>query len=272
MGFIRVYLFNLVGIYKITCIKNKRVYIGQSIDIEKRITGYKKLQGCNKQPRLYRSFKKYGIDKHKFDIVTECDTLELNKWERYYQDMYSAMGVNGLNCVLTNYDGQAGIKSIETRRKMSEGKIGYIQTETHRRNNSLSKLGFKHTIEAVEKIRAASTGRKLSEEVKRGISERMKNQVKTDKQRMNAANWARGKKPWNTGVPMSDESKSKMIASKIGLNTGENSSNNKIVFDTSTGVYYFNAKDAAEFNNISYKLLSRYLTGDRRNKTSLVYA
>lgn len=261
----------MTGIYKITCIKTKKVYIGQSIDIKTRFQTYKGLH-CKKQIRLYRSFIKHSLAKHKFDVILECDAGDLNKWERYYQDLYSAMGPNGLNCSLTEYNDQSGIKSPETRRRISESKKGYIPTETHRLNNSKSKIGFKHTDEAKEKIKIASIGRKHSDEVRKGISERMKKQVKTERQMMNVGNWSRGKTPWNKGVPMSSKTKAKMISSKVGVNIGENSHNNKIVFDTATGVYYFNAKDAAEFNNISYKLLSRYLTGDRRNKTSLIYA
>jgi len=47
----------VIGIYKITNPKG-RVYIGQSINIEKRLSNYKKFN-CKSQPKLHLSFVKY---------------------------------------------------------------------------------------------------------------------------------------------------------------------------------------------------------------------
>ena len=40
----------------------------------KRWSVYKR-RGCSRQPRLYSSFNKYGIDKHKFEVVVECSKM-----------------------------------------------------------------------------------------------------------------------------------------------------------------------------------------------------
>ena len=60
----------MIGIYKITSPSGK-IYIGQSKNIEKRFKAYYKKLGKN-QPRLYRSFKKYGIKQHNFEIQEKC--------------------------------------------------------------------------------------------------------------------------------------------------------------------------------------------------------
>lgn len=112
----------MIGIYKITSPTNK-VYIGQSVDIEKRFLKYKNLN-CKRQPAIYNSLKRYGIDKHKFEIICECDIIELNDKERYYQDAFSATGVNGMNCKLTTSSDRSGKLSEETKRKMSNSKKG----------------------------------------------------------------------------------------------------------------------------------------------------
>ena len=49
----------MIGIYKITSPNNK-VYIGQSVDIEKRLKRYKNLN-CKKQSKIYNSLNKYGV-------------------------------------------------------------------------------------------------------------------------------------------------------------------------------------------------------------------
>ena len=56
----------------ITSPSNRR-YVGSAIDIDLRWDRYKRLD-CKNQTKLYRSFNKYGVDKHNFEIIWEiCD-------------------------------------------------------------------------------------------------------------------------------------------------------------------------------------------------------
>ena len=50
----------MIGIYKITS-PTGRIYIGQSIDIEKRIIKYQNIK-CKSQRLLYNSLFKYGFN------------------------------------------------------------------------------------------------------------------------------------------------------------------------------------------------------------------
>jgi group I intron endonuclease len=101
------------GIYKITSPKNK-VYIGQSIDIQKRFRAYKSL-GCKLQTKLYNSLKKYGVDYHTFDVLIECNKEDLNELEKYFIAVYNS-SLNGLNI---RSGGLSESPSVETRLKMS---------------------------------------------------------------------------------------------------------------------------------------------------------
>ena len=111
----------MIGIYKITS-PSKRVYIGQSVNIEKRFESYKKMN-CKGQTILYNSFLKYGVEKHKFEVLCECEISELNKKERFYQDLYSVISKNGLNCLLTKTNDRSGLISETTRKNMSLGRL-----------------------------------------------------------------------------------------------------------------------------------------------------
>ena len=72
------------GIYKITNPRGK-VYIGQSINVERRFQEYKKLR-CREQLLIFESLAKYGWLNHKFEILEECENL--NEREQYWIKEY----------------------------------------------------------------------------------------------------------------------------------------------------------------------------------------
>ena len=109
----------MVGIYRIISPTN-RIYIGQSVNIEDRIYKYRYLYCLIGQIRLYKSFVKYGYENHIFEVVEECEELELNDKERYYQDLYNVLdNKKVLNCRLTKADDKSGRLSEETKLKQS---------------------------------------------------------------------------------------------------------------------------------------------------------
>lgn len=186
----------MIGIYKITSPSNK-IYIGQSIDIEKRFSSYHKMVSRNKvQIKLYRSFEKYGVENHNFEVVEECDVNQLNIKERFWQDFYNVLNL-GLNCRLTSISDKSGYFSDESKEKMSLSGKNKILTDKHKenisKNNTRSMLGKKHSLETIKlmsenrkgnpsrlgavlseetknKIALKATGRKASEETKLKMS------------------------------------------------------------------------------------------------------
>ena len=137
------------GIYKITSPSGK-IYIGQSIDIDRRFYQYRKL-ACKKQPVLYNSFIKYGIETHIFEIVEECEKSLLNERELYFIKFYDSYK-NGMNCSLGGEFSPSKLpevrfKQSETRkRKFAEG------TLKNPMQGKSGMLGKKHTKEAMEKL------------------------------------------------------------------------------------------------------------------------
>jgi group I intron endonuclease len=153
----------LCGIYKITS-PSKKIYIGQSNNIKNRFRYYKKLQ-CKKQLHLYNSFIKYGVDKHKFEILHLCTIEELNTIEKYYVDLYQTFNTKyGMN--LRDGGGNKTTFSDETRLKMSLKKKGiptksWIPSKETRELWSKQRKGRKQTLEQIEAKRLSQTGKKL---------------------------------------------------------------------------------------------------------------
>ncbi len=75
---------DMVGIYKITN-PNGKVYIGQSVDIEKRIAKYKWLSAISKQPQILRSITKHGWENHKWEVLEECNIDQLDELEALHK-------------------------------------------------------------------------------------------------------------------------------------------------------------------------------------------
>lgn len=108
----------MIGIYKIIN-PNDRIYIGQSVDIDKRWDDYRNLKNVSNQKKLYRSLKKYGIEQHKFEYKEGCLLEDLNERERYWQDHYDVLN-GGLNCKLTKTNDKSGKDSEDTIRNRVE--------------------------------------------------------------------------------------------------------------------------------------------------------
>lgn len=115
----------IAGIYKITS-PSGRIYIGSSIDLAQRFNTYKLLK-CKRQPKLYNSFIKYGVDVHTFEVVEFISNdnkvilnSSLDDREVFIGLQLRALDECNLNLSLGR---RSPIVSEETKRKVSAGHI-----------------------------------------------------------------------------------------------------------------------------------------------------
>ena len=242
----------MIGIYKIIS-PTKKVYIGQSIDIEKRFNTYKNLN-CKTQPIIYNSLLKYGFEKHKFEILEECSVKELNDKERYYQDLYSAVSNSGMNCKLTKSSDKSGVMSEYTRLKM----IGKKLSEDSIKKRTESRKGYTHSEETKKKIRDSNKGSNLgkihSEETRKKVSEAGKGRTHSEETKRKLSESHKGK-------IVSKETRKKLSERDIG----------KLILNTENGVFYYGIKKASESICMTKSTLYNQLTGRNINKTPLIY-
>ena len=153
------------GIYKITN-PNGKIYIGQSVNALERLNHYKRLD-CKEQPKIYNSLKKYGIEKHTFEVIHFCNVDELNYFERYYQELYDVIK-KGLNCRLTSTTDKSGYFSEETKLKMSIAQKGRIISEKSRIKMSKTRKGTRFGVENpfFNKNHTLQSKQKISEKLK----------------------------------------------------------------------------------------------------------
>ena len=80
------------GVYKLTNLKNQKVYIGQAVDISERFKQHIKCGLGIDTPNnmLYTAMIKDGVENFTFEVLEECERGQLNDREKYYIDFYRA--------------------------------------------------------------------------------------------------------------------------------------------------------------------------------------
>lgn len=78
----------MIGIYKITNNINKKIYIGQSVNIQRR---FKEHCNPNKISAISQAIKKYGKENFSFEVIEECKISQLDSRESYWIEYYDAV-------------------------------------------------------------------------------------------------------------------------------------------------------------------------------------
>ena len=182
------------GIYKIECLVNGKVYIGQSIDLDSRLNGHRtgEHNDC-----LREDMKKYGLENFIFDILEEVARERLTEREQFFMDFYESL----------NPEKGYNKRAADPARPLSE---------EHRRKISEAMKGKKKSPEHIEKVRQSCLGRKhkpdrdysklkypKSEEHKRRLSESEKGKLVSPETRKKMSEAHRGK-------PLSEETRRKI--------------------------------------------------------------
>lgn len=172
------------GVYQIRNKINNKLYIGSSVNIQKRFRCHKTdlNKGRHHNRYLQRAWNKYKEDSFEFIILEFVNNKdELLKMEQKYMDE------------LRSYEGDIGYNNS----KKAGNCLGVKHTDETKKKMSISSTGFKHTEETKEKISKAhkgkvpkpfslehrikigqkSKGRKVSDETKKNISEKQKGEL-----------------------------------------------------------------------------------------------
>lgn len=83
-----------IGIYKITNLTNQKIYIGQSVHIERRWQEHK---NKNNNSVIGKAIQKYGVNNFLFEIIEECEIQDLSQREKYWINHYNSLVPYGYN-------------------------------------------------------------------------------------------------------------------------------------------------------------------------------
>lgn len=114
------------GIYKIQNLKNGKIYIGQSINIERRWKTYETLLRTKNNPDNGTLFTnaltsiEYTKDDFNFSVLEECLKEELDNKEQYYIEYYNSFMPNGYNMTKGGQTGEHIIGKKLTKKQVKE--------------------------------------------------------------------------------------------------------------------------------------------------------
>ena len=150
------------GIYQIKCRGNGKIYIGQTIDLDRRRYDHLRnlRRGTHHNHYLQRAFNKYGENSFEFSVLQECSMEELDKAEKDWITKFDS--TNPLIGYNLESGGNPGKEVREERKEKKRGK-----------NNKM--FGKKLPKEHIDILRSRNRGlhTELSEEDVASIKERL---------------------------------------------------------------------------------------------------
>ena len=149
-----IYIFYLrgknmsCGIYKITNLINNKIYIGKSVNIEKRFQSHKRAK-CNMA--IHKAIQKYGINNFTFEILEECEEQQLDNREKYWINYFNSYLGEG-------YNAAPGGEGASHPVKISNYQLQMIINDLKNSNLSIKELSQKYNVSSTT-IHSINNGR-----------------------------------------------------------------------------------------------------------------
>lgn len=196
------------GVYSITNKINGKVYVGQSLDIDRRWISHKTKKGTS---GIGAAIRKYGARNFEFCVLMLCCKEWMNHWEMYYISKFDSVAPNGYNLT---HGGDALIKvSGITRKKISDALRGNIPWNKNHTGYSTVPCSD----EKKSKISASLRGHEyhpMAEDTRlevsarnRGVGNPFAGKKHTNEARSKISASNKGKTAWNIGKEHSDAHK-----------------------------------------------------------------
>jgi group I intron endonuclease len=217
------------GIYKLTNVKNDKIYIGQSKHIKRRLSEHRRCESkedaVGGQSVIRRAIKKYGFKNFTFETLIYCDEGEyMDYMETKLIDLHECLVPNGYNV----RDGGNKIHmSEEGKKRISEKAKKRIITEEHKNKVSEGLKKFYKEIgrneEWTKNLSISQKGKTKSDKHKEKLSQFRKEYIKNNpdsvKNFLGKKHSDETKKIMSVkhlGFKFSEETKNKISAKAIG--------------------------------------------------------
>jgi group I intron endonuclease len=153
------------GIYAVTHIESGKVYVGQSMNIGRRLRDHRRAPN---ESLISRCVRKYGAEAFEVRVVELCEEGELDAREIHWIEALDSIHPAGLN--IRSGGGRDTICAKEMGAVISQKLRGRTFTDEHKANLSRAHIGIGHSAEARKKMSASHTGAKRSAEARAAMA------------------------------------------------------------------------------------------------------
>lgn len=205
------------GVYRITNITNRKVYVGSAKYIRIRLKGHlaSLRKGVHENSYLQRSWNKYGEDNFKFEVVDLCESELLIEHEQNWLDLHqAATRKNGYN-ISPTAGSCAGVKHTKKSKKnmsVSQRKR-WEREEEHIKASESAKKAYQENPELISKSSECMKELWKDPKFRKKVTSARRKAIDTPEYR---ANMSKSK----TGHRHTEESKKKMSELKKGNKYG----------------------------------------------------
>ena len=255
----------MTGIYCIYNLANRKCYVGQAKDIEKRWKEHRQKlrRGKHDNEHLQRAWQMYGESTFRFMVLEYCTEDRLNELEALYIEECDAYE-NGYNMTLGGEGTRGFYHTDEYKQRMSDRmKSREVSEETRRR------IAEAATGRPCIKTKARLNGYKITSEKLKGRTRTKEHCRHLSEAKMGSTPWNKGKKmpegykhPW-LGRHHSDETKRKISEAHTGMKQSREQvlKKSKGVLCVETGQLYDSITEAAKAYGVSVYAVSNALRG-----------
>lgn len=137
----------ICGIYMITNNVNAKIYIGQSVNIKKRLIQHRETNGSNGTSIIHQEIVKYGAENFSYSVLRKCSKEELDYFESYYIEKYNS----------TNEDIGYNVNTGGNFVKMTNTMLNSIIYDLQNTLDNSEKIGKRYEVSG-RTIRSINTG------------------------------------------------------------------------------------------------------------------
>lgn len=166
---------NLKGRYRIKCLENNRIYIGQGIDLKRRLWDHRRelRKGVHNNDIIQNAYNKYGEDSFSINILEIVDNIDdlYNReafWCKYYDSFNREAGFNICPIIKDEFDRDEFAKKVmgskNGKAKLTEKDVKEICEIINEGSLSIIQIGLKYKVrrETIKDIRKGRTWRQVS--------------------------------------------------------------------------------------------------------------